>query len=196
MASQTDVAGWANQVTQDQQTLTAQVNHDLQTKAAGKTIAKDPGGNGLSITCTTTPALPAANAVYATTQVTVSCVGTAAAYNPGDVTSIVKADLQQQVAQGDTLATDAINCTKPSVTQAATDGTVVLSVQCTSFSRPSINVNDLKSQVTGKSPGDAKNIIEHRLDHVNSVTISQSPIPLFWLPFFSSRIEIDESTGP
>ena len=171
------------------------MNQDLQTKAAGKTIAKDPGGNGVTVACTTTPALPAVNAVFATTQITVACHGKAATYNPSDVSNIVKADLQQQVAQGDTLATDAINCTKTAVTQAADDGTVVLSVQCTSFSRPAIDLNGLKGQLTGHSPGDAKNIIEHRLNHVKDVVVSQSPIPLFWLPFFSSRIEIDEATS-
>ena len=133
--------------------------------------------------------------MFAATQITVACHGKAAAYNPSDVTNIVKADLQQQVAQGDTLATDAINCTKTAVTQAADDGTVVLSVQCTSFSRPAIDLNSLKGQITGHSPGDARNIIEHRFNHVKSVDVSQSPIPLFWLPFFSSRIEIDEATS-
>ena len=195
VASQADVNGWTNQVTQTDQTLTAQVNQDLQSKAAGKTLAKDPGGNGVTVACAPTPALPAVNAVFAATQVTVACHGKAATYNPSDVSNIVKADLQQQVAQGDALATDAINCTKTAVTQAADDGTVVLSVQCTSFSRPTIDLNGLKGQLTGHSPGDARNIIEHRLNHVKNVVVSQSPIPLFWLPFFSGRIEIDETTS-
>jgi hypothetical protein len=196
VASQGDLTSWTNQVNQDNQTLTAQATQDMQTKAAGRTIAKDPGGNGVSVACTTTPALPAVNAVFSTTQVTVACTGNAATYNPGDVSNIVRADLQQKVVQGDTLATDAINCTKPSVTLAAADGTVVLSVQCTSFSRPSIDVASLKSQLTGHSPGDARSLIEHRFNHVKDVVVSQSPLPLFWLPFFSSRIAIDETTGP
>jgi hypothetical protein len=193
VASQTDVSGWTTQATQSQQTLTTQANQDMQAKAAGKVLAKDPGGNGVTVACTVTPALPAVSAVFATTQITVACHGKAATYNPGDVSNDVKADLQKQVAQGDTLATDAINCTKPSVTQAADDGTVVLSVQCTSFSRPSIDLAALKGQLTGHSPGDARNIIEHRLNRVQSVVVKQSPIPFFWLPFFASRIEIDEA---
>ena len=193
VASPTDLSGWNAQVTQNEQTLTTQANQDMQAKAAGKTLAKDPGGNGVTVTCTVTPPLPAANAVFATAQITVACHGKAAAYNPADVSTDVKADLQQQVAQGDSLATDAINCTKPSVTQAADDGTVVLSVQCTSFSRPSIDLAALKAQITGHSPGDARNIIEHRLNRIQSVVVSQSPIPFFWLPFFASRIEIDEA---
>jgi hypothetical protein len=193
IASTNDVNGWNAQVTQSEQTLTTQVNQDLATKAAGKTVAKDPGGNGTTIACTVTPALPAPNAVFATTQVTVACSGKAAVYNPADITKAVMGDLQQQVAQGDSLATSAVTCTKPSVTQAADDGTVVASVQCTGFSRPSIDLTALRGQLTGHSPGDVRNIIEHHLNHVQNVVVSQSPIPFFWLPFFASRIEIDES---
>jgi hypothetical protein len=193
IASTNDVNGWNAQVTQNEQTLTTQVNQDLATKAAGKTVAKDPGGNGTTIACMVTPPLPAPNAVVATTQVTVACSGKAAVYNPADITKAVMADLQQQVAQGDSLATSAVTCTKPSVTQAADDGTVVASVQCTGFSRPSIDLTALRGQLTGHSPGDVRNIIEHHLNHVQNVVVSQSPIPFFWLPFFASRIEIDES---
>jgi hypothetical protein len=193
IASTNDVNGWTAQVTQSEQTLTTQVNQGLATKAAGKTVAKDPGGNGTTIACTVTPPLPAPNAVFATTQVTVACSGKAAVYSPADITKAVMADLQQQVAQGDSLATNAVTCTKPSVTQAADDGTVVASVQCTGFSRPSIDLTALRGQLTGHSPGDVRNIIEHHLNHVQNVVVSQSPIPFFWLPFFASRIEIDES---
>ncbi|HEY8754875.1 MAG TPA: hypothetical protein VIN65_00775, partial [Candidatus Dormibacteraeota bacterium] len=193
VASPTNLNSWNGQVTQSEQTLTTQANQDMQNKAAGKVMAKDPGGNGITVACTVTPALPAVNAVFATTQITVACHGKAATYTPSDVSKVVKADLQKQVAQGDSLATDAINCTKPSVTQAADDGTVVLSIQCTSFSRPSIDVAALKGQLAGHSPGDARNIIEHRLNRVQSVVVKQSPIPFFWLPFFASRIEIDET---
>jgi hypothetical protein len=193
VASRNDVNSWNSQVTQSEQTLTAQATQDMQTKAAGKIIAKDPGGNGSSVQCGVTPALPAANAPFAAAQETVACAGHAAAYTPADVTNAVRADLQAQVAQGDTLAANSINCTSPSVTQAATDGTVVLSIQCTSFSKPGVDLNAIKGQLTGKSPGEAKNVIEHQLNHVQSVAISQSPMPLFWMPFFSSRIEIDET---
>jgi hypothetical protein len=193
VASQTDITAWNAQVAQSEQTLTTQANTDMVTKAAGRTLAKDPGGNGVTVTCGVTPPVPAVNAVFAATQLVVACHGTAATYNPADVSKDVQADLQAQVAQGDSLATDSINCTKPSVTQAAGDGTVVLSVQCTSFSRPAVDLEALKGQLTGRSPGDVRNIIEHRLNHVQNVVVSQSPIPFFWLPFFASRIEVDEA---
>ncbi|HEY7925952.1 MAG TPA: hypothetical protein VIG86_00865 [Candidatus Dormibacteraeota bacterium] len=192
VASSQDVAGWTTQVTQSEQTLTGQAKQDMQSKAGGKTFAVDPGGNGTTVACAVTPALPAANAVFGTTQETVACHGKAALYNPSDISTDVKADLQTQVAQGDSLAVDQINCTKTAVTQAADDGTVVLSVQCTSFSRQNVDLNALKGQLAGKSPSDARNIIQHRLNHVQNVSVSQSPVPFFWLPFFSGRIEIDE----
>ena len=200
VAGDGDISGWNATVSTMKQTLTKQVNDDMQSKAAGKVFAKDPGGNGTTLNCDVTPALPASGTQFAATQVTVGCHGKGAAYNPDDVTKDATADLQTQVAQGDTLATDMVNCGKASVTQAADDGTVVLSIQCSSFARPTIDIEGLKTQLTGKSPSDARNIIEHRLSHVKSVTISQSPIPFFWLPYFTSRIEIDESfvtqTGP
>ena len=191
--TEADITAWNTQVTQTDATLTAQANADMLTKAAGRTLAKDPGGNGVTVACGVTPPVPAVNTVFAVTQLVVACHGKAATYSPADVTKDVQADLQALVAQGDSLATDSINCTKPSVTQAADDGTVVLSVQCTSFSRPAVDLEALKGQLTGRSPGDVRNIIEHRLNHVQNVVVSQSPIPFFWLPFFASRIEVDES---
>lgn len=200
VAGDSDISSWNNTVSGDKTTLTTQVNSDLQTKAAGKVFAKDPGGNGTTLSCDVSPALPASGQQFAAAQETVTCHGKGAAYSPDDVTKDVTADLQKQVAQGETLATDAVNCTKASVTQAADNGTVVLSIQCTGFSHPTINLEALKTQLTGKSSSDARNIIEHRLSHVQNVVISQSPIPFFWLPFFSSRIEIDptfvQQTGP
>jgi hypothetical protein len=77
VASQSDVTGWNTQVSASEQTLTTQANQDMQTKSAGKTLAKDPGGNGVTVTCAVAPPLPAANAVFATAQVTVTCTGKA-----------------------------------------------------------------------------------------------------------------------
>jgi hypothetical protein len=51
----------------------------------------------------------------------------------------------------------------------------------------------LKGQLTGKNPSDAKKIISSRIDKVQSVSVSEFPFTLFYLPLFSSRIEIDEN---
>ena len=193
VASPADVGSWNSQVAQSERALTAQAMQDLQSKAAGKTLARDPGGNGTNVSCALTPPLPAANAPFTTTQVTVACAGKATAYSPGDIPAVVRADLQAELAQGDALAVNAISCTNPAVTQATPDGTVVLSIQCTSYSMPGVDLEALRGQLTGRSPGEAKNIVEHRLAHVQNVTVSQSPIPFFWLPLFASRIQVGET---
>ena len=196
VASQNDVTSWTNQVNQLEQQLTGQVNSDMQSKAGGKVFAKDPGGNGTTIACTATPGVPNANQAWKDTTITVECQGSGSAYSVSDVLTDARADLQSQVPQGNVIDPTSLSCTKPAVTQAATDGTVVLSVSCTGFSEPSIDTQSLRNQLSGKSPGDAKNLIEHQLANVESVSISQSPVPLFWLPFFANRISINTSFVP
>ncbi|MHB8718094.1 MAG: baseplate J/gp47 family protein [Candidatus Dormibacteria bacterium] len=196
VATGQDVSTWNNQVTQLEQQLTGQVNSDMQGKASGKVFAKDPTGNGTSIACTATPGVPSANQPWTDTTISVDCQGSGTAYSAGDVLTDARADLQSQVPQGNVIDPTSLSCTKPAVTQAATDGTVVLSVSCTGFSEPSIDTAALRTQLSGKSPGDARNLIEHRLANVESVSITQSPLPFFWLPFFSNRIAIDTNFVP
>jgi hypothetical protein len=196
VASTTDVAGWTNQVQQLENQLTTQVNDDMRTKANGKSFAVDPSGSGKTIAFTVTPPLPNANDQFAQTAVTVTANAKAAVYDPNDVTNAVKADLQAQVPQGDELAADKLNIQQPSVTQAADDGTVVLSITATGFGQPIIDLKGLKGQLTGKSPGDARKIISNRIDHVQSVAVSEFPFTLFYLPFFADRIEVDENFVP
>jgi baseplate J-like protein len=196
IASTTDVAGWTNQVQQIENQLTTQVNDDMRTKANGKSFAVDPSGSGKTIAFTVNPPLPTANDQYAQTQITVTANAKAAVYDPNDVKNAVKADLQAQVPQGDELAADKLSISPPSVTQAADDGTVVLSVSGTGYGRPIIDLKGLKGQLTGKSPGDARKIISNRIDHVQSVAVSEFPFTLFYLPFFADRIEIDENFVP
>jgi hypothetical protein len=56
-----------------------------------------------------------------------------------------------------------------------------------------IDLEGLKKQLAGKNPGDARKIIMNRIDHVQNVQVSESPFTLFFLPLFSSRIQIDEN---
>jgi len=196
VASTTDVAGWTNQVQQIENQLTTQVNDDMRTKANGKSFAVDPSGSGKTIAFTVNPALPNANDQYAQTQITITANAKVAVYDPNDVKNAVIADLQAQVPQGDQLANDKLNIQQPSVTQAADDGTIVLSVTATGFGQPIVDLKGLKGRLTGKNPGDAHKIIANRIDHVQSVAVSEFPFTLFYLPFFADRIEIDESFVP
>jgi hypothetical protein len=195
-ASTTDVAGWTNQVQQLENQMTTQVNDDMRNKANGKSFAVDPSGSGKTISFAVNPPLPSANDQFVQTAVTVTANANAAVYDPNDVTNAVKADLQAQVPQGDELAADKLNIQQPSVTQAADDGTIVLSITATGFGQPIIDLKGLKGQLTGKSPGDARKIISNRIDHVQSVAVSEFPFTLFYLPFFADRIEVDENFVP
>jgi hypothetical protein len=82
------------------------------------------------------------------------------------------------------------------VTEAGTDGTVILSVSATGFAQPIVNIEGLKSQLSGKNPGDAQRIIQGRIDKVQSVQVSEFPFTLPYLPFFSGRIQIVENFVP
>jgi hypothetical protein len=192
-AGATDVANWTSQVQQLEATLTSQLNTDLQTKAAGKTFANDPNGNGNTIVFTVTPPLPPVNTPFTTRSITVSASAQAAVYDQVAVHNDVIADLNKLVKPGDQLAPGKLSTPPCTVTQASTSGTVVLACSATDFSQPRVDLNALKSQLTGRNPGSAPKIIESRVPKAQSVSVSMSPFQLFYLPLFASRIEIDEN---
>ena len=192
VASASDVASWNTQQQQIETQLTQQINADLSAKASGKTLAQDPGGGGKTLTFSVTPALPAAGAQFSNSQITITANAKAAFYDLSAVRKALVADLRAQVAQGEQLASK-IEMQAPSVTQAADDGTVILSGTASGYSQPQIDLEGLKSQLTGRNPGDVQRIIQNRIDHVQRVEVSEFPFKLFFMPFFSSRIEIDEN---
>jgi hypothetical protein len=192
-ASATDVANWTSQVQQLEATLTSQLNSDLQTHAAGKAFAVDPAGNGKTIVFTVTPPLPPANAPFTSRQITVSASAQAAIYDQVGVHNDVIADLNKLVKPGYQLAPGKLSTPPCTVTQASTNGTVVLACSATDFSQPKVDLAALKTQLTGRNPGSAPKIIESRVPKAQSVSVSMSPFQLFYLPLFASRIEIDEN---
>ena len=141
--------------------------------------------------------MPSSGAQFSNTQITVTANAKAAVYDRDAVRQDIVADLKAQVPQGSQLARNNLVIQQPSVTQAADDGTVILSVSATGYSQPLIDIQGLKTQLAGKNPGDAQRIIQNRIDQpVSSVNVSEFPFKLFYLPFFSSRIEIDENFVP
>jgi hypothetical protein len=192
-ASATDVANWNAQVTQVETALAAQSQTDLQAKAAGKTFAKDPGGNGETISYAVKPALPAVNAQYATTSIVVTIAAQASIYDPVAVRNDVVADLDKLVKPGDELAPGRLTTPPCEVTQANATGTVILSCSATDFSQPTVDLNTLKAQLTGRNPGNAQRIVESNIAKVQGVTVSEWPFKLFYLPLRASQIEIDEN---
>jgi hypothetical protein len=192
-ASATDVANWNAQVTQVESALAAQIQTDLQGKAAGKTFAKDPTGNGEAISYSVKPALPAVNAQYAATSIVVTIAAQASIYDPVAVRNNVIADLDKLVKPGDQLAPGRLSTPPCEVTQANATGTVILSCSATDFSQPTVNLNTLKAQLTGRNPGNAQRIVESNIAKVQGVTVSEWPFKLFYLPLRASQIEIDEN---
>jgi hypothetical protein len=192
-ASATDVANWNAQVTQVESALAAQIQTDLQAKAAGKTFAKDPTGNGEAISYSVKPALPAVNAQYAATSIVVTIAAQASIYDPVAVRNDVIADLDKLVKPGDELAPGRLTTPPCEVTQANATGTVILSCSATDFSQPTVNLNTLKAQLTGRNPGNAQRIVESNIAKVQGVTVSEWPFKLFYLPLRASQIEIDEN---
>jgi hypothetical protein len=193
VASATDVTNWSTQVTQIENTLTGQLNSQMQSKSGGKSFAVDPGGNGKAIAFDISPKIPNPGDQFAPATITINGTGNAVVYDQADVRNDVIADLNAQVTQGDELAPGKLNMQPCMVTQASADGTVILSCSASDFAQPIVNLAGLKSQLAGKNPGDAQKVIQSGVDKVQGVTVSEFPFRLFYLPFFSSRIEIDEN---
>ena len=193
VASATDVTNWSTQVTQIENTLTGQLNSQMQSKSGGKSFAVDPGGNGKAIAFDLSPKIPNPGDQFAPATITINGTGNAVVYDQADVRNDVIADLNAQVTQGDELAPGKLNMQPCMVTQASADGTVILSCSASDFAQPIVNLAGLKSQLAGKNPGDAQKVIQSGVDKVQGVTVSEFPFRLFYLPFFSSRIEIDEN---
>ena len=204
VASATDIQGWQNQVSQICGQLTSQVDSALQQKAGQDQPALDPTGGGKTIACTPAPNVTAvaAGTQMAAETVTVTISAQESVYSPADVRQVVLADLenpnpgggQQGLPHGDTLVTSGLTLSGMQVTQAASDGTIALSVTGTDFYRPAkLNLSSLKGQMTGHNPGDVSGIVEQQVDNVQSVTVHESPFTLFFMPFFSSNITIIEN---
>ena len=192
VASATDVSTWNAQVTQIENTLTNQINSQLQSQASGKTFAVDPAGGGKSLSFTVNPPIPGAGQQFTTSQIVITADGKAAVYKNSDIQADLLADLRAQVSQGDQLAPNSLKVQPCQVTQAGTDGTVILSCAASDFSQPIVDLSGLKSQLAGKNPGDANKIIQSKIDKVQDVSVSEFPFSLPYLPFFGGRISINE----
>ena len=64
---------------------------------------------------------------------------------------------------GNQLAPGKLSTPPCTVTQASTNGTVVLACSATDFSQPQVDLDALKTQLTGRNPGSATKIIEGRV---------------------------------
>ncbi|MGI8847900.1 MAG: hypothetical protein ACR2GX_06520 [Candidatus Dormibacteria bacterium] len=193
VVSADNVTAWNTQVATLQKQLTDKVNADLVAKEQNKEVATDPNGGGKTIASDVQPSLPKADDSFPPTQITVSLHAKATFYSPADVRTVLLTDLQALVPTGDTLIPEKLQVVQTSIIQAGDDGHLALSVTATDYHRPDIHFEQLKDSLTGKSLDDVRKIISHRVDRVQSVDITETPVQFFFMPLFASRIQIDEN---
>ena len=198
VASASDVQSWQNQINQIESQLTAKVKSDLSAKAAGERPALDPNGGGLTITPTVTPSSITsvqAQAQMSAATVTVAMSGQETVYDPAAVQTVVLHDLttSPDLPAGDDLVPGQLRLTAPQVIQAGSDGTFAMAVTGVDYYRPALNLGQMRTQVTGRNPGDVPGIIEQQIPDAQTVTVHETPVQLFFMPFFSSRIQIVEA---
>ena len=175
-----------------------QAQSDLQIKAAGERPAIDPGGNGKSITYTISPSSfppAAAGTVMSAETVTVTMNAAETVYDPASIQADVLADLKAStnLPSGDSLVPGQLSLKNLQVIEAGSDGTFAASVSGVDYYRPAVSLGQLRNQLTWHNPGDVSGIVKQQIPDVQSVSVSESPLKLFFMPFSSSRIQIVET---
>ena len=198
VASSSDISNWQEEIGQYETQLGNQAESDLQTKSGGERAAIDPGGNGKSITYTISPStFPPATAgtVMAAETVTVTMNAEETLYNPASVQADVLADLKAStnLPSGDSLVPGQLSLNNLQIIEAGSDGTFALSVSGVDYYRPSIDLGQLRGQLTGRDPGSVAGIVRKQISDVQSVTVDETPLQLFFMPISSSRIQIVET---
>jgi hypothetical protein len=198
VASTADIANWQEEIGQYEEQLGNQAQSDLQIKAAGERAAIDPGGNGKSITYTISPSsFPPATAgtVMSAETVTVTMNAAETVYNPASIQADVLADLKAStnLPSGDSLVPGQLSLKNLQVIEAGSDGTFAASVSGVDYYRPAVSLGQLRNQLTWHNPGDVSGIVKQQIPDVQSVSVSESPLKLFFMPFSSSRIQIVET---
>ncbi|MGP8161495.1 MAG: hypothetical protein ACLQGJ_09825 [Candidatus Dormibacteria bacterium] len=199
IASAADVQSWQQQLNQVENQLTAKADSDLATRAAGERPAIDPSGDGRSVTFLVTPSTfstVTAGTVMSPTTVTVAMSAQETVFNPASIQTVVVNDLKASpnLPSGDALIPSQLSLSNEQVIQAGSDGTFALSVTGTDYYHPpSVSFGQLRNQLTGHNPSDVAAIIGQQIPNVQHVTVSESPLQLFFMPFFSSHIQIVET---
>ena len=127
--------------------------------------------------------------------VTVTMNAAETVYDPTSVQADVLADLKAStnLPSGDSLVPGQLSLSHLQVIEAGSDGTFALSVSGVDYYRPAISLGQLRSQLTGHNPGDVKGIVKQQIPDVQSVSVNETPLQLFFMPFSSSRIQIVET---
>jgi hypothetical protein len=68
-----------------------------------------------------------------------------------------------------------------------------MSVTATDYSQTDVNLDTLRGQLTGRSPGSLKGIIAKQISGVKAVSVHESPFGLPYMPLFGGNIKIGET---
>jgi hypothetical protein len=198
VASASDLTNWQEQLGQVETQLGQKATADLTTKAGQDKVALDPSGGGRSITYVVTPStFPPATAgtVMTATPVTVTMTAQETLYNPADLNAVVLKDLQasSNFPAGDSLVPSQLQLNNLQIIQAGSDGSFALSVSGVDYYHGKVDLTQLKSQLSGRSPGSVQGIVQQAIPNVQSVTVDETPVGFLFMPFSSSSIHIVET---
>jgi hypothetical protein len=192
----------ATAATQQQQTvdtsLTRKATKQLKRLAAQdkSVIAQTTGGSGVVVTvnnptlptgCNTSASTPCPAASTQTLTVTLSAAATA--YSPAAAKAAVLKDLKSKVPSNGELLADP-DLGNPKVVSAGAGGAVTLTSHAVGYWAPQLNLKTFQAKLGFMSPGAAKTYLLGQLPGSSTVTISQSPFGLPWLPLFSGNIHL------
>jgi len=188
--------------TQKQQTvdtnLTKKAKKQLRRLAAQdkSVIAETAGGTGIVVTvnnptlptgCNTSASTPCPAATTETLTVTLTAAATA--YSPAAAKAAVLKDLKSKVPSNGELLADP-DLGNPRVVSAGAGGTVTLASHAVGYWAPQLDLKTFQGKLSFMSPGAAKTYLLGHLPGSSTVTISQSPFGLPWLPLFSGNIHL------
>jgi hypothetical protein len=197
VASASDIANWQEQLGQMEEQLGNKAGSDLSAKAGQEKVAVDPNGGGRSITYTVSPSTfpPAANTVMTAETVTVTMTAQETLYNPADLNAVVLKDLQasSNLPAGDSLVPSQLQLNNVQIIQAGSDGSFALSVSGVDYYHGKVNLSQLASQLSGRTPGSVQGIVQQAIPNVRGVTVDETPIGFLFMPFSGSSIHIVET---
>ena len=191
----------ATAATQQQQTvdtnLTKKAKKQLKRLAAQdkSVIAQTSGGTGVVVTvnnptlptgCNTSASTPCPAA--STETLTVTLTAAATAYSPTAAKAAILKDLKSKSSNGELLADPDLG--NPRVVSAGAGGTVTLTSHAVGYWAPQLNLKTFQGKLSFMHPGAAKTYLLGHLPGSSTVTISQSPFGLPWLPLFSGNIHL------
>jgi hypothetical protein len=198
VASASDIANWQEQLGQMEEQLGNKAGSDLSAKAGQEKVAVDPNGGGRTITYTVSPSTfpPAtANTVMTAETVTVTMTAQETLYNPADLNAVVLKDLQasSNLPAGDSLVPSQLQLNNVQIIQAGSDGSFALSVSGVDYYHGKVNLSQLASQLSGRTPGSVQGIVQQAIPNVRGVTVDETPIGFLFMPFSGSSIHIVET---